>query len=73
MKNKILKRKLDGSFAVITHWDHFHVNRETGSVIHKAFTVKYLSGKSEGMSFVWPISFIDHSFEVVGNYEEQIA
>ena len=44
MQNVIINHLLDGSKAVITHWDHFHVNRATGSTINRAFTIKYLTG-----------------------------
>ena len=73
MKDMIVKRKLDGSLAIITHWKHFHVNRETGSTIAEAFTIKYLNGMNKGISSVWPMSFLQHSFEVVGKNEEQRA
>lgn len=69
MQNTIVSRILDGTKAVITHWDHFHVNRATGSTIARAFTIKYLSGDKEGNSYVWPISYLHSQFHVVGRYE----
>ena len=73
MKNIIVKRKLDGEIAVITHWDHFHVNRFTGSVIHRAFTVKVLSGSREGNSYVWSLDSLHSMFEVVGQAGEEAS
>ena len=69
MQNIIINRLLDGSKAVITHWDHFHVNRATGSTINRAFTIKYLTGTSEGQSFVWPVSCLHSHFQIVGTNE----
>ena len=69
MQNIIVNRLLDGSKAVITHWDHFHVNRATGSTIHRAFTIKYLTGASAGNSYVWPISALHGHFHIVGKDE----
>ena len=69
MQNTILNRLLDGSKAVITHWDHFHVNRATGSTINRAFTIKYLTGANEGKHFVWPISSLHGHFQIVGKDE----
>ena len=69
MQNVILTRILDGSKAVITHWDHFHVNRSTGSTINRAFTIRYLDGSSEGDSFVWPCSALHSHFHIVGKNE----
>ena len=71
MKNIIVKRKLDGEIAVITHWDHFHVNRYTGSTMNRAFTIKVLSGNREGNSYVWPIGSLHGQFEVVGMNSEE--
>ena len=69
MQNVIINRLLDGSKAVITHWDHFHVNRATGSTIHRAFTIKYITGRNEGNSFVWPIRCLHQHFQIVGKDE----
>ena len=69
MTNRIIKRKMDGSLAVITHWKHFHVNRETGSIIHQAFTIKYLNGSNEGQSHVWSTYSLHSLFEIVGHAE----
>ena len=69
MQNYIINRLLDGSKAIITHWDHFHVNRATGSTIHRAFTIKYLTGASAGNSYVWPISALHGHFHIVGKDE----
>ncbi len=69
MQNAILTRKLDGSKAVITHWDHFHVNRSTGSIIHRAFTITYLDGKNSGNSYVWPCSALHSHFQISGQNE----
>ena len=66
MTNRIIRRKLNGSIAKVTHWDHFWVNRETGTVIHKAFTIQYLSGTDAGRSFVWPLSSFQGEFEIAG-------
>ncbi len=71
MKNIIVKRKLDGEIAVITHWDHFHVNRYTGSTMNRSFTIKVLSGNREGNSYVWPIGSLHGQFEVVGMNSEE--
>ena len=70
MTNKIIRRKLNGNLAKITHWDHFWVNRQTGSIIHKAFTIQYLSGNDTGLSFVWPLSSLHGEFEIVGQSTE---
>lgn len=69
MQNKIINRLLDGTKAVITHWDHFHINRATGSTINRAFTIKYISGVNEGKSYVWPVSCLHQHFQVVGTNE----
>ncbi len=69
MQNAIVNRILDGTKAVITHWDHFHVNRATGSTINRAFTIKYLTGASAGESYVWPISCLHSHFQIVGTNE----
>ena len=73
MKNIIVKKKLDGEVAVVTHWDHFHVNRFTGSVIHRAFTVKVLAGDREGNSYVWSVDSLHSMFEVVGVYSDEVS
>jgi len=69
MQNTIVNRLLDGTKAVITHWDHFHVNRSTGSTINRAFTIKYLTGTNTGSSYVWPISCLHSHFQIVGTNE----
>ncbi len=69
MQNTILNRLLDGSKAIITHWDHFHVNRSTGSTINRAFTIRYLDGNNEGHSYVWPCSALHSHFHIVGKNE----
>ena len=69
MQNVIINHLLDGSKAVITHWDHFHVNRATGSTINRAFTIKYLTGANAGNSYVWPIGCLHQHFQVVGKDE----
>ena len=69
MQNVIINHLLDGSKAVITHSDHFHVNRATGSTIDRAFTIKYLTGDKAGNSYVWPISSLHGHFQVVGKDE----
>ena len=69
MQNTIVSRITDGHKAVITHWDHFHVNRATGSTINRAFTIKYLTGDKEGNSYVWPIGYLHSEFHIVGRNE----
>ena len=69
MQNTIINRLLDGSKAIITHWDHFYVNRATGSTINRAFTIKYLTGDKEGNSYVWPIGSLHQQFHIVGKNE----
>ena len=69
MQNTIVSRIIDGHKAVITHWDHFFVNRATGSTIRRAFTIKYLTGENEGNSYVWPIRSLHQQFHIVGRNE----
>jgi len=69
MQNLILTRLVDGSKAVITHWDHFYVNRSTGSTIDRAFTIKYLDGDYEGQSHCWSIHSLHTLFHIVGKNE----
>ena len=69
MTNTIVRRKVDGSLAIITHWNHFYVNRETGSTIGQAFTIKYLNGQNEGISHAWSTHSLHTMFEVVGTAE----
>ena len=69
MQNTIVSRIIDGHKAVITHWDHFHVDRATGSTITRAFTIKYLTGDKEGNSYVWPIRSLHQQFHIVGRNE----
>ncbi len=64
MKDKIIRRKQDGSLAVVTHWKHFHVNRVTGRTISEAFTVEYLNGGNEGLRHVWPTHMLHSLFEI---------
>lgn len=64
MQNSIIIDTYDNSKAVITLWDHFWVNRLTGSTIEKAFTAKFLDGPDKGKSFIYPISVIGTGFLV---------
>ena len=69
MQNYIINRLLDGTKAIITHWDHFHVDRSTGSIIHRAFTIKYLTGSRKDNHYVWPLASLHQHFQVVGKDE----
>ena len=71
MKNIIVKKQQTGEIAVITHWDHFHVDRFTGTTMTKAFTIKVLSGDREGNSYVWPMDILHDVFDIVGQLDAQ--
>ena len=52
----------ESTAAVITHWDFFHVNRETGHLMNNACRVEVTSGDEKGKVFVAHCNWIgDHS------------
>ena len=71
MKSKTLIKHIQtNAIAVITHWDHFFVDREQGTTYNRMFTYQYLSGDFEGQSFVLPCHVIEMKkpmFEIVGH------
>ena len=67
MHNLIIQHKTEEFLAYITHWEHFYINRATGSIIDEAFTYKVMTGENGGKAYVQSIASFKDTFEIVGS------